>query len=673
VRLARFLIRGFKAVHEIELFMPRTAAKRPGSADFLSLVGENNTGKSSVLEALCLACPGQELTSPTVDHFPGRQPNPEVPIEIELEFDELTDADRQQHAIRAHIHSDKYRIKKAWDKPGGRFEAWAYGPKYTFPTMPEQHTRKAFMEAGCAWPELVNAYEAEHGKIDRFGPNIVEQLQQYAIRKGSPVAVKGEPGWDKNPGGFSAMLDTILPRLIFVHAIRETEEEVKAAKAKSTIRLIVNVLFERHLASNPTVQRFKTAAEDVQRLFVGADKDRFVHKLENQLTAKLSRLIDVRALLDFQPPDVTADLASKTEFWTEDGGPPIRPEHQSHGAQRAIILTLLQHLAEHQTVAEAATYQRPLLLLVEEPEIYLHPQMCRKMRDVLLEIARLGTAQVICTTHSPVFLDLADRHDGIAIFARGAEGRIEARQRTDDVFAGEDEEETRARLRMLLNFDPTANEVFFASRVCLVEGDCEVAALEAVAERLEREHRINGDRYLLQRRGLALVNCRGKWTMPAFQRVLNAFGILYSVVHDQDIGVPVEKANAAILSLLDGDEARRLVHQPNFEEQIFHKKWTRDKPWSAASKIREMNELPTDLIGFFEFVLNAKVEELAAPLTVDDTLGQPLAPLAEPTEGDRRPPRTDLRARLERMRIGRASVVPSSVGPGVIMLAAGPC
>jgi len=674
VRLARLVIRNFKALREVELVMPKQAEGRPGSAGFLSLVGENNTGKSSVLEALSLVCPGQELTTPTVDHFPGRAAEPEQPIEIELEFEDLTPADREQHAIRAHVHDGKYRIKKRWERPETKkYEGWAYGPQYTFPTMPEKTNRKALVDAGPDWAALVEAFETDLGNTPTYTPKTLERLQEFAIRTESPVAVEGEPGWSKHPGGFNAMLDTVLPRVIFIHAIRETKEEVASAKKESTIRKIVSVLFERYLAASPAVRGFRTAAEGVKRLFDEKLKDRFVDRLERALTSKLNRLIDIHAYLDFEPPDVTADLASKTELWIQDGADRVRPEHQGHGAQRAIILTLLEQLAEQGLAEEGDGYTRPLLLLVEEPEIYMHPEMCRKMRDVLLNIARSGTAQVICSTHSPVFLDLADRHDGIAIFSKSPGGRIETRQRTDDLFGGDDAKEQRDRLRMILNFDPTANEVFFAKEVCLVEGDCEVASLDAIAERLRNLGEIDWGRYLLARRQLSLVNCRGKWTIRAFQRVLNAFGIPYRVIHDRDKERFTEGANGAILGLLDGEEARRLVHTPNFEEHIFKRHWQKDKPWKAVSAIRDLAEVSDDLLGFFEFALGATTADLSAeerdaePAGGDAPGALALAEMAIP------PRRLNLRDELPRVPVDHARLVASTRQPGVLSLSAGAC
>ena len=50
---------------------------------------------------------------------------------------------------------------------------------------------------------------------------------------------------------------------------------------------------------------------------------------------------------------------------------------------------------------------------------------------------------------------------------------------------------------MLLDFDPSVNEVFFAREVCLVEGDCEVAALEATARCFVDLGRISWQKYYL--------------------------------------------------------------------------------------------------------------------------------------------------------------------------------
>jgi len=106
------------------------------------------------------------------------------------------------------------------------------------------------------------------------------------------------------------------------------------------------------------------------------------------------------------------------------------------------------------------------------------------------------------------------------------------------------------------------------------------------------------------------VNCRGKWTIRAFQRVLNGFEIPYRVIHDADAEGGAG-ANAAILGELGGDGSRRRVHDPDFEQQVFGERASRDKPWNAKRKIDAMVPVSDDLVAFLEFATGCAIAELA--------------------------------------------------------------
>jgi predicted ATP-dependent endonuclease of OLD family len=185
-------------------------------------------------------------------------------------------------------------------------------------------------------------------------------------------------------------------------------------------------------------------------------------------------------------------------------------------------------------------------------------------------------------------------------------------QRNEDIFAHEREQ--RDRLRMLLNFDASANEAFFARRVCLVEGDCEIAAVDAIGRKLVADHRLTFDGWQQIRRRVVLINCRGKWTIRAFQRVLQGFSIDYVVVHDADAEGD-SGANAEILAALDGIEDRRLVHRPNFEKEIFQEEWSKDKPWKASEKIKAATTLTPEMMRFIQFVAGPELTEAYLPPT----------------------------------------------------------
>ncbi|HVS73240.1 MAG TPA: AAA family ATPase [Phycisphaerae bacterium] len=608
MRLEKITIRKFKGIRELELIIPRTDENREGSADFISIVGENNCCKSSILEAICLACPEVEPSQPTIDHFHMRD-EANGPIEVEFEFGEVTEDDAKKRAIGPHVYNDKYIVRKKWSEADSRAIYEAKAPTVIYKNLPSPLTKQEQLKAlPPEWKEVFETVKAKNPAAKN--PALVQEMKTFALENKKELIEQGAPQWDTNPGGISPNLDSVLPRVIYVPAIRETNEEAAVSKRGSAIRQIVNTMFEEDLEGHEVIEAFKDAADRVKELFDEVGKHAAIRAIEGELTRRLGRLIDLEAIFDFTPPEVSDNLAGKTELWVRDQDIRTRPEHQGHGAQRALILALLELLADRAQRKQADGFKRTILLLIEEPEIYLHPSMCRKMRDVLLRIARLQTAQVICTTHSPVFLDLADRHDGIVILRRTSHG-IEKVQRMADIFPGKELEEERSRLRMILNFDPSANEVFFTRKVCLVEGDCELAAINACGRRLADLKLISWEKFLLARRSVTVVNCRGKWTILPFQRVLNEFGVPYRIIHDEDKGAPAA-ANQKIISLLGNDEKRRIIHKPNFEQGIFSTVWTEDKPWRASQTILELTatNFPDSLKTFLEFVLDVKLDAL---------------------------------------------------------------
>ncbi|MBU8898060.1 AAA family ATPase [Corallococcus sp. M34] len=614
MRLDRVAIRNYKSIKSIELRIPQKEALRQGSADFLSIVGENNAGKSSIMEAIRLACTATMKVAS--EQFPGNDAT-RGPIEIELEFDQLTERDKELTALSENTYSEgeqlRYRLKRIWRAPGVASENWAYIPGRPpeveligWPSAKQGLPLKSLRAMTDArWVQLIERFSTEPGttKIP------LDQLIGVARELESTLLVTRQPdAWVPYESGSTAALDAALPNVVYVPALRETTEETDVEAKSSSIRKIVNSLFEQHLSNHDRVVQFKKAASELQDLFATEGKHRIVASMEEKLTEKFKELINISAELTFDAPDVTADLASSTRFRVVDAGLSTRPDHQGHGAQRSIVLALLQLYVEHSR-QHASHEQQHMLFLIEEPEIYLHPGMCRRMRDTLLKIARSGIGQVICTTHSPVFLDLADRHDGIVIL-RKRDGHPVATQRTQDVFAQSDEDrEQRSRLRMLLNFDPAVNEAFFSEQVCLVEGDCEIAAVEATARKLQDLGELDMPRYLLARRATTFINCRGKWTIPAFQKVLNAFGIEYRVIYDRDQGVRADLANAKIDELLM-DEGRKLAHEPNFEKYIFNETWVKDKPWTVTQRIGEVSSLNEQLLAFFAFAVGRPLAQL---------------------------------------------------------------
>ncbi|MEX0673177.1 MAG: TOPRIM nucleotidyl transferase/hydrolase domain-containing protein, partial [Gaiellaceae bacterium] len=193
---------------------------------------------------------------------------------------------------------------------------------------------------------------------------------------------------------------------------------------------------------------------------------------------------------------------------------------------------------------------RGLVLLVEEPELYLRPQAQRYLYRLLRQFS-LGGNQVVYSTHSPAFLNVA-RLDELVFVERLPEKGTLARQ-PRPVTPDED-------FRVLTEFDAARSELFLARAAVLVEGQTEKLVLPFVFAALG---------YDPDREAISIVECGGKPNIPLFARICRAVGVPFVVVHDSDArpgrkAIASELALNALIAEVAGDGSR-VVLDPDFE------------------------------------------------------------------------------------------------------------
>jgi hypothetical protein len=231
-----------------------------------------------------------------------------------------------------------------------------------------------------------------------------------------------------------------------------------------------------------------------------------------------------------------------------------------------------------------------LLLLIEEPELYLRPQAQRYLYRLLREFSLAGN-QVIYSTHSPAFLNVT-RMDELVFVERLPASGTQVVQ-PEPVSADED-------FRVMTEFDAARSELFLARAVVLVEGLTEKVVLPFVFAALGHD---------VDREAISIVECGGKPNIPLFARICKATGIPFVVVHDSDRKAsgrlaPAEQALNALIADTAGEE-RVLVLDPDFEA-VAGLHGHRRKPERAWREFAERPaaEMPAQLVRAAELTMS---------------------------------------------------------------------
>jgi putative ATP-dependent endonuclease of the OLD family len=291
--------------------------------------------------------------------------------------------------------------------------------------------------------------------------------------------------------------------------------------------------------------------------------------------------------LDTRPPgtlNLNREGAPPALFFPANLRPTTLLAPADHPAKRAVGvvrasedrdggLSLVRSIA---ALAEARV--RGLVILIEEPELYLSPPAQRHLHRLLRRLSARGRNQVLYSTHSPVFLGI-DRLDELVL--------VRHDERTGTTLLQPEALPERRAFRLSAEFDAERAEIFLSRAVLFVEGRTEKLVFPLVFDALGLD---------ADQEAIAIVDCAGKGNMPLFAEICNACGIPYVIVHDRDAPrgeQPAEAeqvANEAILRV--AGKTRTVTLVPDFEG-VTGLTARRGKPAAAWEKFQNGNgEVP---------------------------------------------------------------------------------
>jgi len=554
-RLKKLIVKNFRAIgnQAVEIDLD----------DIVVLVGPNNSGKSSILRAYeVIMSEGAKEGKLEEEDFPNGKVQEAALPEIELHTVVIDDRPGEEWCERLEDGSFIVKEKWTWTEPGD--------PK-----------RVGFNVELGRWAEDGDAEKVPWGAA---GVARARRPQPHRVSAFDPP--------EQQTDEILRLIDTVL---------KENLEERRTTSEGSEIDNLIGQI------------------KEIQSRIVEESKES-IAEVESSLSELISRVFPRhRIVLDPRSSDVDE---SKVGFFSNrpilrmgpEGGHLSEMSRQGSGARRTLLWTALKLLVDKGLRARPlgssakkvlrVDKDRPHLLLMDEPEICLHPSAIREACDLLYGLPDEGDWQVMVTTHSPVFIDFSKDNTTIVRVEVQDDGEVSGTTifQPDRVQLDEDD---RRRLKLLNLCDPYVAEFFFGGRTVIVEGDTEHTAFAQVRQRYPEEF---SDVHVLR--------ARGKATIVSLMKILNHFGAPYAILHDSDRPKAKRRDGTEMVNpawsknrdiIRQADEARDGVRVaaavPNFDVVFLGGEIRTDKPYEALQRLEQDPEQLEKIADLLRFLL----------------------------------------------------------------------
>lgn len=357
-----------------------------------------------------------------------------------------------------------------------------------------------------------------------------------------------------NPNGLPQAVTTLFPEPTFINSMEDSAEDVSKFKAGNTIgKLIANLQKEVVKAKGDEINTALAAIGKKLNLD-GEERLKEFSDFDNSINGKIGDFFPGLTLnLDIPTPSI-GDLFKQGNIKVKESGNQQTTDfaNMGHGAQRAIQMTLIRHLAE--TTKDVTKEGKTNLLLIDEPELFLHPQAIEQIRGSLKVLAKKGY-QVVFSTHSPFMIEQADIPT-TNIVRKNDIGTVVETRLKEAVEKVLDDNEAQARLL----FDTyNLGQILFSDMVLVAEGDTEKHVLPTLFQSVSGK--------TLGESKLSLVIATGSPNIPGMLSILREMNIPAKAIADLDFAFTVakkknliEKQHPSLESCLDIIQKIQPVH-----------------------------------------------------------------------------------------------------------------
>jgi putative ATP-dependent endonuclease of the OLD family len=569
-----------------------------------AIVGANGSGKSSFLHALGLFY----SASPKIDYEDFYNRNIENEISIAITFKDLSD--NAKELFSNYLQNGKLTVERIfYYRDDGKMVKTYHGSTLQNPEFDQIKESFEIKDRGKTAQTLYELLKqnSKYRSLPEWSKPLQENLDKL---------VKWESEYPdqcirtRDSGqffGFSEVAQGYLGKFtqfLFIPAVKEATDDAYESK-NSVLTKLMDFVVRSVLEEKKELKKLRETTQTNYEKIMNPEKITELKDLSIQLTSTLQEYVpDAQIELNWLPLGQIEIPLPEAEVKLSEDGYSTTVDRTGHGLQRVFILTILQHLSVIQTrfaqteqdsseSSESHTIELPdLLLAIEEPELFQHPNRQRHFAKVLLQLAE-GTlpgvaekTQILYCTHSPLFVGI-DRINEIRLLKKVTNSKLpkitkvvstdlkKIAEKMCYVYEYElghfTDQNIIPRLKSIMT--PWMNEGFFADVVVLVEGEDDRAAILGVA------HSKNVD---FESLGFAIIPCGGKTNIDRPYLIFSELSIPVFILWDGDSGLGETEGNCISCGRsLDKKpnpvENRRLLRLIGFESIVDWPKFINQK------------------------------------------------------------------------------------------------
>jgi len=509
MKIEKIKVKNWRSIKEQELI----------AQDLMVIIGQNNHGKSNLLSSILFFF--GEIKQQDLDFHHGS-----TELFVELQFGDLDDADKI--TFKKYLTSEGKIVVRKSAYLGGSFEYRGYIENPAEEWLQEANA-SAYTKRDLASSLAFHPFVPSTGRITK--QHIIDAQISYIEQNRDKIDFSFEQE-TTNFLGLKSVAKGIFGEVYFIPAVKEASDDFTSKDSSVFGKMYADVVALMSEHNND----WKDTKDNLGKLFASLNKNdsdgnanenrpEQLISFENELTSELESW-GARIDIEVSPPDIESVFKANTQVWVDDG---VRTDikRKGHGLQRALTVALIQVLAkraiatadnEREENEKSRKVSNSRYFIFEEPELYLHPQAQRSLFDSFVALSESGSQVILCT-HSSGLIDV-ERYKSIYIATKdNGSNETNVKQCVEDLFEGN----TKKDFNLSYWINPDRGELFFASKVVLLEGATEKTVFPLLAKELG-----------VFKYEYTLIDCGSKDNIPLYVRLLNKFSIPYVAVYDQD-------------------------------------------------------------------------------------------------------------------------------------------